>query len=81
MGPATGMHKNYQSMTVVDYSGSSNPQPYNAPTIQVPVSASSYTGWSAWSNPPTCNTAFVTEAVDDPLYDLEFGEDLLKFLQ
>ena len=42
MGAATGMHSRFQSMTVTDFSGSFNPQPFTAPTIEIPLSARSY---------------------------------------
>ena len=42
MGPATGMHQRFGSMSVIDYSGSNRPSSFNAPTIAVPNSAASY---------------------------------------
>ena len=53
-GGATGMHAKYTSMTVGDYMGSNSPTSYSAPTITVPKSASTYTGWAKWSDKPVC---------------------------
>ena len=81
MGAATGMHSRFQSMTVTDFSGAWNPQSFNAPTIHVPLSARSYTDWSAWSDQPSCNRATLGEAADGPFFVAKMENDSLNFLQ
>ena len=57
-GGATNMHAKYGSMTVSDFTGSYNPEPYaEFPRIAVPTSAATYTNWSKWDDLPTCGQA------------------------